>query len=324
MRLSLDGGAFSRQPGAHRLWLRAHRWRNVGAQTIGTATLGAGIAVSTVLLPSVFKRDFPAHVPTMTGIGAISIGVGAALASASAVPLAGIFGWQVALGSVLAFPLLALAMWLPQLRHHSRPAAGTPTLPHGGSVWHSPVAWTVTMFMGVTSLLYYVLVGWLPAILTSSGYSASEAGSLHGVMQLAWAAPGLIVGPIVGRMKDQKWLTAMMGVLTAIALVGLQIAPAWAVLWVPCLGFGTGAGMLLGLIFVGLRTNNASQTAALSGMVQCLGNLLAASGPPLAGKLHDTAGGWELPTAIATLLAIVMIVLGAVAGRSSTVSEPTN
>ncbi|GHA02069.1 hypothetical protein [Novosphingobium arvoryzae] len=143
-------------------------------------------------------------------------------------------------------------------------------------------------------------------------------------MQLAWAAPGLIVGPIVGRMKDQKWLTAMMGVLTAIALVGLQIAPAWAVLWVPCLGFGTGAGMLLGLIFVGLRTNNASQTAALSGMVQCLGNLLAASGPPLAGKLHDTAGGWELPTAIATLLAIVMIVLGAVAGRSSTVSEPTN
>ncbi|MCM2438531.1 CynX/NimT family MFS transporter [Agrobacterium vitis] len=281
---------------------------------LGTVVFGAGIAVSTVLLPGIFKRDFPAHVPTITGIGAISIG--AAFASATAVPLSNVCGWQIALGSVLVFPAVALAAWLPQLRHPSRPTPDTPSPPHGGPVWRSVIAWQVTLLMGVTSLLYYALVGWLPAILTSSGFSASQAGTLHGVMQFAWAVPGLVLGPIVAGLKDQRWLTALMGILTGIAFVGLYIAPSLAALWVPCFGLGTGAGMLLALIFIGLRTGNASQAATLSGMVQCIGNLLAACGPPLAGQLHHVVGNWSLPIAVGGVLSVRMAALGTLAGRA--------
>ncbi len=34
--------------------------------------------------------------------------------------------------------------------------------------------------MGINSLIYYVIIGWLPAILLSHGYSETQAGSMHG------------------------------------------------------------------------------------------------------------------------------------------------
>ncbi len=48
--------------------------------------------------------------------------------------------------------------------------------------------------------------------------------------------------------------------------------------------------MILGLTFIGLRASSAHQAAALSGMAQSVGYLLAACGPPLMGKIHDANG----------------------------------
>lgn len=43
--------------------------------------------------------------------------------------------------------------------------------------------------------------------------------------------------------------------------------------------------MILGLTFIGLRASSAHQAAALSGMAQSVGYLLAACGPPVMGKI---------------------------------------
>jgi CP family cyanate transporter-like MFS transporter len=63
--------------------------------------------------------------------------------------------------------------------------------------------------------------------------------------------------------------------------------PDMAVMWTLVFGFGSGATMILGLTFIGLRASSAHQAAALSGMAQSIGYLLAACGPPLMGKIHD-------------------------------------
>ncbi|MBS1203904.1 MAG: hypothetical protein H6R25_803 [Proteobacteria bacterium] len=73
--------------------------------------------------------------------------------------------------------------------------------------------------------------------------------------------------------------------------------------------------MILGLTFIGLRASSAHQAAALSGMAQSVGYLLAACGPPLMGKIHDTSGDWHLPLLTCTVLAVMMAVCGAFAGR---------
>jgi len=285
----------------------------------GTVIIGAGIAVGNVLLPSLVKRDFPTKVPTITGACALAMGGAAALVSTTAVPLGSALGWRVALGVTLVFPLLAIALWSGQLQGRTGPARGTATPPHGGRVWHSALAWQVTLFMGINSLLYYVLVAWLPAILTSAGLSPAAAGSLHGVMQLASAIPGLLLGPIVSRMKDQRLVAAGLGILMGIALLGFCVAPALATWWAFGFGMGSGGVLLLALIFMGLRAGNVQQAAALSGMAQCVGYLLAACGPTLAGKFHDLTGSWTVVLSIGVVLALVMVIFGLLAGRSRTI-----
>ena len=286
---------------------------------LGTATIGAGIAVGNVLLPSLVKRDFPAKVPTIMGVCSIAIGGAAALASASAVPLGNAFGWQGALGATAVFPLAAALVWTSQLSRHTAPAKGTASAPHGGRVWHSALAWQVTLFMGINSLVYYVLVAWLPSVLTSSGIAPEVAGSLHGVMQLASAVPGLLLGPIVSRMRDQRLVAATMGGLMTVALLGFCVAPSWASLWAFCFGLGSGGGVLLALMFMGLRANSAHQAASLSGMAQCVGYFLAACGPARAGQFHDLTGSWTAVLYIGAVLSIVMVIFGLLAGRSRTI-----
>ena len=96
------------------------------------------------------------------------------------------------------FPLVALVAWLPQLWLHSAPTQDVVIGPHGGPIWQSPLAWQVTAFLGLTSLVYYVVVSWIPTILVAAGYPAATAGSLQGLSQLAVAVPGLMLGPAVG------------------------------------------------------------------------------------------------------------------------------
>lgn len=282
----------------------------------GTVMIGAGIAVGNVLLPSLVKRSFPARVATLTGLCALSMGIAAALISAAGVPLGDALGWQVALGLPLALALAAMALWHRASPQPVNAAAGAPLAGQGARVWRSALAWQVTLFMGINSLLYYVLIAWLPSILTEAGLSPSLAGSLHGMMQLASAIPGLILGPIVTRLKDQRLVAAALATLVGLALLGFCIHPAWASLWAFCFGLGSGGSLILALIFMGLRTTTPQQAAALSGMAQCVGYLLAACGPTLVGKLHESSGSWTTALYIGAGLAGLMVVFGVLAGRA--------
>jgi MFS family permease len=94
------------------------------------------------------------------------------------------------------------------------------------------------------------------------------------------------------------------------------VAVAWlAIGWTLLFGFGSGATMILGLTFIGLRASSAHQAAALSGMAQSVGYLLAACGPPLMGRIHDANGDWHIPLLAVALISLVMAVCGALAGR---------
>ncbi|EDV3695030.1 CynX/NimT family MFS transporter [Salmonella enterica] len=282
----------------------------------GTAIIGCGIALGNVLLPGLIKRDFSQHVARLTGAYSLAMGAAAALGSALVVPLAlhG-FGWRGALLMLMLFPLLAFLIWLPQWRTTRSANLSSSRALHERGIWRSPLAWQVTLFLGLNSLIYYVIIGWLPTILISHGYSEAQAGSLHGLLQLATAAPGLAIPLILHRFNDQRWIAALVSLLCALGAAGLWFVPGQAVIWTLLFGFGSGATMILGLTFIGLRASSAHQAAALSGMAQSVGYLLAACGPPVMGKLHDASGSWYLPLSGVTVLAIIMAIFGLYAGR---------
>ncbi len=144
----------------------------IWALFVGTGTLGTGIAVANVLLPSLLKRDFPDRVAGLTGAYAIVSGLAQALASTAAIPLAQMPGsnWHLALAGTLIFPVAALIVWIPQLQMPAAPRQEASSMHGRGYVWRSALAWQVTGFLGLTSLVFYVIVGWLPSILAEASY----------------------------------------------------------------------------------------------------------------------------------------------------------
>lgn len=283
---------------------------------VGTAIIGCGIALGNVLLPGLIKRDFAGNVARMTGAYSVTMGAAAALGSAMVVPLAlNGFGWRGALLGLMVFPLLAFLLWLPQWRAAKTATLTTSRTLKSRGIWRSSLAWQVTLFLGINSLVYYVVIGWLPAILIGQGYSEAQAGSLHGLLQLATAAPGFVIPLVLHRLRDQRGIAILVALMCAVSAAGYWLFPAQAVVWTLIFGFGSGATMILGLTFIGLRASSAHQAAALSGMAQSVGYLLAACGPPLMGKIHDASGDWHIPLYAVAVISLVMALFGALAGR---------
>lgn len=289
---------------------------------LGTIMIGLGIAFGNVLLPSLIKRDFSGKMVHITGAYSVTMGVAAAIGSSIMVPVSsGKYGWQGALLLLTVFPVVALFVWSTQIRKKHIQVDISLSGAGGKEMLHSPLAWYVTFFLGLNSLVYYIVVSWLPSILTSNGLSPEKAGSLHGLLQLSSAIPGIFMGLILARLKDQRGIAVFVSLLCAVSIAGLWLAPSLAAFWVALYGLGGGATIILGLAFIGLRTSSAHQASVLSGMAQSFGYLLAASGPPVMGFMHDISGGWKLPLICIIMLCIVMSIAGGAAGAARKVND---
>ena len=285
----------------------------------GTGLIGAGIAIGNVLLPSLVKQRFPDKIALITSVYAFTMGAAAAIGSALVIPLMQAWAWTWA-QALFAFVLVAVVsfvVWLPQLKT-SAPSAhssNTSTATASSPIWQHLLAWQVTAFLGVNSLIYYSIITWLPSMLQAAGYSASAAGSIHGLLQLFSALPGFVIVPLMARFQDQVIPAALVCVCMLLGLVGLNLWPQGAYVWATMIGFGSGGAILLGLMFMGLRTHTPTRAASLSGMAQCLGYLLAALAPPLLGLLQQAQQHWHGVLWILSAAAIILLINGLLSGR---------
>lgn len=294
----------------------------------GTAILGLAIAVCNVLLPSLIKREFPKQIGTMTGVYSISMNLCGAIASGISVPLAVGIGldWQGALGIWGILSFFSILFWLPQLRYRSKAAAASSRRQTAGNqvnIWRSPLAWQVTLFMGIQSMVFYVLIAWLPEILLQQGIDSNQSGWFLSIMQLALLPFTFIVPVLAGRMSNQRSLVAITSILLLIGTLGLLYGSSGMTLFsIIILGIGGGFAFGLSMMFFGLRTENAGQAAELSGMAQSIGYLLAAIGPTLFGYLHDRTDSWTLPLLLLAVAAVLLFATGLGAARNLYVASP--
>ena len=296
-------------------------WPSAGGLFPGTVVVGCAIAVMNVLVPSLVRRRFPGHVGLMTGVYSTALIVGGSLAAATTVPLrdAADGSLHLALG-VWAIPIVvALVVWLPQRRHRALPpvAGGREAI---RALGRSRVAWYVTGFMGLQSLLYYAPLSWLPAIHRDQGIDAATAGFLLSTLNFV-SVPTTFLAPVLAhRMRDQRLAVAGCVALTAIGLLGILLAPSGtALVWVVILGLGQGAALSLALLMIVLRAADDDTAARLSSMAQGFGYLIAATGPLVTGLLHAATGSWTVSLVLLVALCGVELVVGLAAGRTRVV-----
>lgn len=297
--------------------------RSAGGSTtlfIGTFLIGIGIVTGNVLIPSIIKQKFPEKIGVLTSIYSISMSLSAGISSGMSVPFANDFhmGWRQALlvGSLIA--MLAIILWLPQLYHREKAVKVTKTASAANSVWRSSLAWQVTFFMGLQSLLYYCFIAWLPAVLQSHGLSMTMAGWLLSFFQIIGIPASFIVPILADRFDDQRGITAISCMTYFIGMLGLLLSGNMLLLTISIalMGVGGGACFSLAFSFIGLRSSNGAQAAELSGMSQAVGYLLAAAGPVLIGYLFDYTQTWVSFIIVCLIIALILPYFGLGAGRN--------
>jgi CP family cyanate transporter-like MFS transporter len=282
----------------------------------GSVLAGASIGIIGVLLPGIVKRDFAKQAGAMTGVYTMALCLGAALAAGSTVPLSQHFGdsWAMGLGFWIVPALVAAVIWLPQARkghglHHVAYRVR--------GLLRDPLAWQVTLYMGLQSSLAYIVFGWLPSILIGRGLTPTQAGVVLSGSIMFQLVSALTAPWLATRGKDQRIGILVVMVLTLGGLFGCLYAPidglwGWAIL----LGLGQGGTFSLALTLIVLRSRDAHVAANLSGMAQGFGYTLASLGPFAVGIVHDLTGGWNAVGWIFGIIGLAAIVFGLGAGRA--------
>ncbi|MGH3318786.1 MAG: CynX/NimT family MFS transporter [Streptosporangiaceae bacterium] len=269
----------------------------------GTVLAGAGLAIGNVLMPYMVRRDFPRRVGLMTGVTTMGLNVGAAVAAGATIPVRDAAGgtWQPAL-AVWCVPAAAAGLlWAPLAVRH---AGGVEAQRRPTGVRHvlrDPQAWAVTVYMGMQSLVFYVLLSWVPEIAVARGYDQATGGLMLSLIMLLGVPASLVAPVLAGRLRNQGPVLAGAVGLVAVGLAGMLFVPAYSWFWAVPLGVGQGSCFALALTLIVLRSPDGTTSAGVSSMAQTLGYLLAAGGPLLMGVLHDATGGWSVP--LAALLA---------------------
>jgi len=312
---------------------------------LGTAVAGGCIGVVGVLLPGIVKRDFPHRVSIMTGLYTVALNLGASAAAGTTEPLrqalVGLWQgasqgtsqvasqavsqggshspWQGALAFWLLPAVIAALFWLPQLKG-TKPAR-VPAR-RGARLRHDPLAWQVSLFMGLQSSLAYIVFGWLPTILQDRGLAAVTAGLALSVSILLQVITAILAPWIGSRMRDQRAVLIGVMTITLTGLLGCLYAPIESIwLWIVVLGLGQGGTFSMALTLLALRAPDATTAASLSAMAQGIGYTLAAMGPLLVGVLHDWSGGWNMVGFLVSAIALVALVMALGAGRDRQVAS---
>lgn len=290
----------------------------------GSLIAGGSIGIIGVLLPGIVKRDFASQAGVMTGVYTMALCLGAALAAGSTVPISHALGerWDLGLAFWLIPALLAAIIWWPQTRevHAAHRVAYRVR-----GLLRDPLAWQVTLFMGLQSSLAYIVFGWLPSILMGRGLSAAEAGLVMSgsiIVQL----PSALGAPwFASRCRDQRLAIALVMGLTMVGLYGCLYAPLgglWG--WAVVLGVGQGGTFALALTLIVLRSRDAHVAANLSSMAQGFGYTLASLGPLAVGLVHDATGGWSAVGWVFAVIGIGAIIAGMGAGRALLVNAESH
>lgn len=292
--------------------------RSIGTTTwliTGTILIGVAISFGNVLIPSFFKMKFPYHIGLLTGIYTVAMNVSAGIGAGLSYPIANnsSYGWQGALSFSVILSVIAIIIWLPQLKgeqeslqQHAMTNAKPSTKK---ALWLSPLAWAIALAMGFQSFIFYTTSAWIPEIYISQGMDAEQAGWMMSIMQIAQIPLTFITPIVAAKMTSQRPLVVIFTLFYLVGFIGIYME--WtnlAILWMILLGFAGGASFSLAMMFFTLRTKTPMEAANLSGFAQSVGYLLAAVGPVIFGYLHDLQNNWALPNFIFIIICLLLFV----------------
>ena len=261
---------------------------------LSTLAVGIGIALAGTVLPGIVKEFFAERSGTMTGVYLLAMMVGAATASALAVPLADALGsWEQSLAVWALLAVVGLAAWLPVVRRVNDRGPDDPAERRVPLPYRSRTTWLVAGYLALQSVSFYSQIAWIPPTYEAHGWTPQDAGLLLALWSIAQLVTGVTAPALADRLHDHRPLMAVAVGFNLAGLAGVAFAPEAApVLWVLLLAWGQGGGFSLGLVKLVDYAPTPAASARLSALVFLVSYSSASLGPFLFGAVHDATGGF--------------------------------
>jgi AAHS family 4-hydroxybenzoate transporter-like MFS transporter len=248
----------------------------------------------------------------MTLMG-VCVSFGAMVAGLTAPQVLAAAGWRGLFLVGAALPLLALLaalLGLPEspamLAKHPAPPAAAGS---GGSllvllrVPYRERTLRLWLVYGLSAMLLYLLISWLPTFLTAAGWSRSQAPHGIALLQAGGIAGSLVQAWLVDRGRAIAALVGAFGMtlVTALLCAVPGTAPAWPLLLV-LMGSGIG-GVIMAFIALGAIFYPPQIRVTGFGWAGAVSRIGAVLGP--------IAGGWIIAAGMAPRLMLGLIAVPA-------------
>lgn len=301
-------------------------FRSLGSSTLlftGILLIGIGIAFGNVLAPVFIKASFPLQVGIVTALYTVSMNIFGALSSAVSAPIAKATNYNISLAVIGIVTIITLIIWIIVLQKDKEVEAPHP-IAMTSSIWRSPLAWQITLFMGGQSVIFYSLINFLPIILKEQHIPVEVTGGYLTVLQIAIIIFTFIIPMIAANMAHQVYLGCINGLLFMAGIAGMIYGDVKYML-VYILFIGVALGISFGLVnlFFSLKTEYTHTAKQLSGMAQSIGYLFAALSVLIFGVIHDYTHNWSHSLYFLLADALLMLIVGMLAGRKHTIEGHT-
>ena len=280
--------------------------------------MGISIAVMNYELPAWIKEHAPTAAGLMTGVYTTLMGITAAIATATSVPLAQLnsLSWQMAMVPWIAIAFVVAIYWWRRSDSKSVQRNSKATHFWRSPAFQDPTAWALVLFFGIESMVYYATVTWLPTILLTKEFTLRGGAVAVSISGLVGSLVGLTVPHYVGKFADKRIFLVGASFLTALSFlaVALQSGPI-IYLWLSLSNIGISICFPLSLMLAGTKTSSAEATRNMSTMMQSIGYVLSSMGPGLLGWLYESSGNWNSAMIGIVFLTFIQLLMGWIVGK---------
>lgn len=289
---------------------------------LGMLTIGCGVAIANVLLPSFIKEKFPKKMASMMGIYSLILSISSIAGIALAVPLLNIFDLKLSMLFWIIFAILALVVYYPQAKN-GRFFRIKKKEVKKINLFTNPTTWKITFFMGFQSFLAYALFFWYVQIIIEKGFSKEFATNTILFAQLI-AMPVSLFGPLLlGKLKKSLH-TPYIAILCAMYALSFGIllifnSKEMIIFSAFIMGFPWGGVFGIALLFIIQKSSNAKIAAKFSAFAQGFGYLIAALGQLIIGILHDCFENFTSSIFVLFVVGVLVNIFGYLAHKSEVI-----
>lgn len=271
---------------------------------------GFAIAIISPMINAYIKGKFPTKMEPVIGVYSFAIGFGATLSAG----FTGIFyesfndNWALALGVWGVLAAVAMFWWIIIVESSGNIISQEEELA-SRNPWKNKLAWTMMIFFGLQTSLFFSLTTWLVSVAMEQGMDLLTAGSVLTLMTIVQLIGNILIPSLINKYPNRiAWLHALI-IIGIFSSIFFFFQATWAI-WIGTVIYGF---VLSGLFPIGLmlpldEAKNNQEANEWSSMVLSGGFMMSAIVPLLIGFVYDITASHLWTKCIFVILFVFMSV----------------